>query len=92
VNGCPRKVLEDEDEIEVFEAVLNTLEVGDFDFGEGENEEGRLGEEDEGFGGGLEEDVGPEGNTLETKLAERNVDLDVPVRLERESQQRIQGT
>jgi hypothetical protein len=83
VNGRPCKVSEDEDEIEVLQAVLNTLEVGDFDFGEGEDEEGRLGEEDKGFGGGLEEDVGAERDTLETELAERNVDLDTPVRLQR---------
>lgn len=53
----PGEVLEDEDHVKVLEAVLDTLEVGNLDFGESEDEEGRFGEEDEGIGGGLQEDV-----------------------------------
>jgi hypothetical protein len=63
--------------------------VGNLDFGEGEDEEGRFGEEDEGVGGGLEKDVGAEGNSLEAELAEGDVDLDAAVGLceEREGDQ-----
>lgn len=76
-----RKVLEDEDEVEVLEAVLDALEVGDLDLGEREDEERRLGEEDERVGRRLKEDVGPERDALEAELAERDVDLDAAVRL-----------
>ena len=84
MNRRARKVLEDKDHVEVLEAVLDALEVGDFDLVEGEDEEGGLGEEDESVGRGLEEDVGAEGDTEEAELAEGDVDFDTSIRLHEE--------
>lgn len=81
MDGRSRKVLEDKDEVEVLEAVLDALEVRNFDLGEREDEERRLGEEHERVGRRLEEDVGPERDALEAELAEGDVDLDPAARL-----------
>ena len=57
VGRGPMEVLEDEDHVEVLEAELYALEVGDFDVFEGNDGEGGFGELDQAVGGGLHEDV-----------------------------------
>ena len=81
MNGCSSEILEDEDQIEVLQTVLNTFEMSDFDFVEGDDEERRFGKEDESIGRRLEKNVGTEWNTLETEFSERNIDIDSIVRL-----------
>ena len=76
VNRRAREVGEDEDHIEVFESILNSFEMSDFDVGEREDEEGGFGEVDEGFGRRLEEDVGSERNSAEAKLCKTQRKLD----------------
>lgn len=53
MNRCTSEVLEDEDEIKVFETVLNTFEMSDLNLVEGDDEEGWFRQEDEGVGSRL---------------------------------------
>lgn len=81
VNRRTSKVLEDKDEIKVLQAVLNALEVSNFDLVERHDEEGRFGEEDERVRRRLQENVGAERYTLETEFSEGDVDFDATIRL-----------
>lgn len=74
------KVLEDEDEVKVLEAVLDALEVGDLDLCQGDDEEGRLDEVDQAVGRRLHQHVGSGRDALEAEFAVRDVDLDPAVR------------
>ena len=71
-----RKILEDEDHIELFEAKLHTFQRGDLDLGQGDDEEGGVGQMDETLGGRLQADVLTDGHTLEGELAERDIDFE----------------
>lgn len=71
-----RKVFENEDEIELLERELDTFQGCNFDLVESDNEERRFNEVHETFGGGLQPNVGSEGDTLKGQLSERNVNLD----------------
>ena len=79
VGGRASEVLEDDDHVEVLEAELHALEVHDLDVGEGDDEEGRLGQLHEAVGRGLDGDGGAGGHTVEAELAERHVDAEVLV-------------
>lgn len=57
--------------------MLNSFEVADLDFVEGDDGEGHVGEVNETVRRRLEEDVSPEGNSLESEIPERNVDLEL---------------
>lgn len=51
--------------------------MNNLDLAEGDDERRQLGELDESVRRRLEQDVGPERNSLEAELSERNVDLEV---------------
>lgn len=70
-----RKVFENEDEIKLFQCELDTFQRCDFDLVESDDEERRVDQVDETFGGGLQPNVGSERNTFERQLSERNVHL-----------------
>ena len=65
MKGCLREVFEDEDQIELLEAVLDTLEGGDFNLGKGDDEERGIGEVDKALSRGLESNICSERNTFE---------------------------
>jgi len=72
-----REVREHKDEIELLQSMLDSLEVADLDLVQGDDREGHVGKVNEAVGRGLKEDVGPEGNSLESELSEGNVDLEL---------------
>lgn len=75
------KVLEDQNHIKVLQPVLHTLQVRHFNLVERQNKEWWLSKEHERVCGRLKEDVGSERNTLESELAEGNVNVDPTIRL-----------
>lgn len=75
MDGWPFKVLENKDHIKVLETKLDTLQMGQFDFAECDNKEGRVGEVDETVRGRLEQDIRSEGHTREAEFSEGNIHL-----------------
>jgi hypothetical protein len=70
------KVVEDEHHVKVSQTKLNTLQVNDFDFGEGDDCEGELRQVHETIGRREKENVGSVRDTRETELSERHVDFE----------------
>lgn len=59
------EVLEDEDEIKLFQSELNTLQRCDFDFAQSGHEEWRVGEMDDALCRWLQTDISAMGYTFE---------------------------
>ncbi len=69
------KVFKHKDQVKVFQAELNALEVGNLNVCESNDEEREFGELDETVGCGLEVGELAVRDTLETELAEGNVNV-----------------
>lgn len=77
-----REVLEDEHHIELLEAELYTLQGGNLDLRQSNDEEGGIGEVDETLRRRLQTDVLTDRYTFERQLTERNIDLEGVPRLD----------
>jgi hypothetical protein len=73
------EILEDEYHIEVLETKLDTFEMSDFDVFQSDDHEWWLGELDQAVCRWLTKDAGSERDTVEAKLTERDIDVDVLV-------------
>lgn len=74
-------ILECENHIKVLETKLDTLQMDDLDISKGDDKEGSLTQVDETVLCGLQENVGPEGHSVEGKIAEWNIDLNLVIAL-----------
>lgn len=77
-----REVLEYENHIELLQAKLDTLERGDLDLRQRDDQEWRVREVHKALGSRLKADVLTDGHTLERQLAEGNIDFKRVSRLE----------
>lgn len=75
------KILEDQDHIELLEGELHSLERRDFDLGQSDHREWRIGEMHQAIGSWLKLDASSERNSFECQLAEGNVHLEAIVTL-----------
>ena len=73
MHGHAVEVLEDENHIEILETELHAFKVRDFNFVQGDDEEGGLGELYKAICGRLKEDIGAVWYAIKAELAEGNV-------------------
>lgn len=74
-------ILECENHIKVLETKLDTLQMDDLDVGKSHDKEWGFTQVDETVLCGLQENVGPERYSVEGKIAEWNIDLNLVIAL-----------
>jgi hypothetical protein len=72
---CFREVLENQHQIELLKAILDTLERSNLDIGESDDEEGSVRKMDKTLGGWLQSNTGSERDTLEGQFSEWDIKL-----------------
>ena len=74
-------VLEDEDRVEVLELEGDSLEVDEFDLGQGDDEGRPFGQVDQAEGGRMQGHGGAERHAEEAQIWEGRVEVDLVIRL-----------
>ena len=72
---CFREVLENQHQVKLLEAILNTLERSNLDIGEGDDEERSIRKVDKTLGCWLQSNTGSERYTFEGQFSERDIEL-----------------